>query len=236
MEEDKLNSPAHGPFIVPAAIIVAGALIAWAIVYTRAPRPAPSASSGTAAVSGEAQTPVQNLADDDPTLGNPQAPVLIVEFGDFQCPFCGKFFQESEPRIIAEYVKTGKARLVYRDFAFLGDESRWAAIAAECADDQNKFWAYHDFLYRNQHGENQGAFTKENLKRFAVELGLNRAEFDSCLDTERHRAEIQKDRSDATRIGVRYTPTVFINQQKIEGALEYSVFKDIIEEELAKSK
>jgi protein-disulfide isomerase len=104
--------------------------------------------------------------------GNSQSGVTLVEYADFQCPFCGKFFNESEQTVIANYIKQGKINFVYRDFTFLGPESVEAAQAARCAADQGKFWQYHDYLFSHQMGENQGAFATPNLKTFAVTLGL----------------------------------------------------------------
>ena len=113
--------------------------------------------------------PVSSL---DFTLGNPQAKVALVLYEDFQCPFCGKFFSDSEKNIRDTYVTEGSVQLVYRDFAFLGQESVKASEAARCAADQGKFWQYHDYLFTHQNGENQGNFSSLNLKLFAKEMGL----------------------------------------------------------------
>lgn len=98
-------------------------------------------------------------------MGNKDAQVSIVEFADFQCPYCGRHHELVEPTILNEYVKTGKANFVYKHLAFLGQESVFAAVAAECAADQGKFWEYHDYLFEHQNGENQGAFNKDKLDR-----------------------------------------------------------------------
>ncbi|HEV7424691.1 MAG TPA: thioredoxin domain-containing protein [Candidatus Paceibacterota bacterium] len=111
------------------------------------------------------------VSSSDFMMGSLQAKVTVVEYADFQCPFCGKLFQETEPTIM-NYVKDGKIDFVYRDFPFLGSESIRAAIAARCAADQGKFWEYHDYLYNHQSGENQGAFSDVNLKSFASVLKL----------------------------------------------------------------
>ena len=154
--DSKKKSP--NPFLIPGAIIMAGVLIAGAIFYTNYYKPVPSLSLGSAAApigNKENSAPavfVGDLADDDPFLGSPQAPVTLVEFGDFQCPFCGRFFQTTEREIIEKYIKTGKARLVYRDFPLtaIHSEAQKAAEAAECANEQGKFWPYHDMLYQRQ--------------------------------------------------------------------------------------
>ncbi|KKW28858.1 MAG: DsbA oxidoreductase [Parcubacteria group bacterium GW2011_GWB1_52_7] len=159
--------------------------------------------------------------------------MTVVEFSDFQCPFCGRFYKNVEPRLLDEYVKTGKVRFVYRDFAFLGDESTWAAEAAECADEQGKFWEYHNYLFERQNGENQGAFSKVNLKSFAKAVGLEGSKFDQCFDGGKYTAEVEKDLADARALGVNATPTSFINGVKVTGAVPYESFKVSIEEALA---
>lgn len=108
----------------------------------------------------------------NPLEGKPDAPVKLVEFADYQCPYCGMFKNQIESRLKLEYIDTGKASFDFRDFAFLGRESFDAALAARCAGGQGKFWPYHDKIFENQNGENQGVFSLENLKRFAIDLGL----------------------------------------------------------------
>lgn len=108
----------------------------------------------------------------DFVIGNVDAPITVIVYVDFQCPFCGKFFIETEQTAFASYIKDGKIKLVSRDFAFLGDESLKAAEAARCAGDQGKFWEYHDYLFTHQKSENQGAFSNLNLKTFAKTVGL----------------------------------------------------------------
>jgi protein-disulfide isomerase len=229
------------PYLIPGAILLAGILIAGAVIYGSSPSSFPSGGQGGGKAAlegsgGEKDKPAPaNLADDDPTLGDPGAPVSIVEFGDFQCPFCGRFFSTTEKEIIEKYVKTGKARFTYRDFAFLGQESEWAAIAAECADEQGKFWAYHDYLYSHQRGENQGAFSKENLKRFAKEVGLDEKGFNECLDADKYLDEVRKDTEDGRKAGVGGTPSSFVNGYLITGAVPFSVFQQKIDEELEKA-
>jgi len=117
-------------------------------------------------------TKLDPVTSSDFVLGNQNAPITIVLYVDFQCPFCGKFFKETEQTVLANYIKDGKVKLVSRDFAFLGDESLRAAEAARCAGDQGKFWEYHDYLFTHQNGENKGNFSNLNLKTFAKALGL----------------------------------------------------------------
>ena len=161
--------------------------------------------------------------------GDPDAPVTIIEFADFQCPYCGRFFAETKPQIDEQYMQSGKVRFGYFHFAFLGPESNWAAEATECAADQNKFWEYHDRLYSSQSGENQGAFSKNNLKKFADELGLDTSAFNECLDTGKYTQLIQEESNMASSIGVRSTPTFLINGRPVVGAQPFETFEQTID-------
>lgn len=169
-----------------------------------------------------------------PVLGKNDAKVTVIEFADFQCPFCEKWFTESGANLIKDYVNTGKVKFAYRHFAFLGEESNWAAEASECANEQGKFWQYHDFLFKNQNGENQGAFTKDKLKGFAANLGLNTTQFNSCLDSGKFVSRVTDDTSAGQVAGVTGTPTIFVNGQALVGAQPYSALKAVIDQELSK--
>jgi protein-disulfide isomerase len=162
-------------------------------------------------------------------IGDANAPVTIIEFADFQCPYCGRFAAETYGQLSAAYIASGQVRLGYQHFAFLGQESQWAAEASECADDQGQFWAYHDYLFAHQNGENQGAFTKDNLKTFAVSLGLDPAAFNQCLDNGDHTALVAAETQAAQQLGVRSTPTFVINGQPVLGAQPFSVFQRYIQ-------
>ncbi len=169
-----------------------------------------------------------------PVLGNKNAKVSVVEFGDFQCPFCERWFKDVELNLIKDYVDTGKVKFAFRHYAFLGQESTWAAEASECANEQGKFWEYHNYLYNNQKGENQGAFSKDNLKSFAGFLGLNTSQFNSCLEAGKYSKNVTDDLSDGQKAGVTGTPGTFINGQLVVGAQPYSSFKTLIDQELSK--
>lgn len=169
-----------------------------------------------------------------PVLGKGNAKVTIIEFADFQCPFCGKWFTESEGNLIKDYVNTGKVKFSFRHFAFLGQESNWASEASECANEQGKFWDFHDYLFKNQKGENQGTFSKENLKGFAANLGLDTLKFNACLDGGKYAKAVTDDTKAGQTAGVSGTPTIFVNGQVMVGAQPYSVLKTLIDQELAK--
>lgn len=166
------------------------------------------------------------------TMGNPDAPVHIIEYGDFQCPYCLKFWSETEPQLIEEYVNTDQVYFEYRAYPIIGPESSWAAEGAYCAGDQGRFWEFHDTLFANWSGENVGDYTKENLVKYAKALDLNMAEFESCLSEEKHKGTVEQDAAAAEANGIHATPTFFINGFKVEGAQPYSILKDLIEQAL----
>jgi protein-disulfide isomerase len=168
-----------------------------------------------------------------PVLGEKNAKVTIVEFADFQCPFCARYYEDVEKKIIEEYVNTGKAKFAFRHYAFLGQESIDAANATECANEQDKFWEYHNYLYENPGGENEGAFSKDNLKSFASTLGLDTQAFNECLDSARYQKNVDKDIEEGSKAGVDGTPATFINGVLISGAQPYSEFKKAIDNALS---
>ena len=165
-------------------------------------------------------------------IGSADAPVTIIEFADFQCPYCGRWAADTYPQIDQAYIASGQVRVGYQHFAFLGDESFWAAEASECAADQDAFWAYHDYLFAHQSGENQGAFTKDNLKTFAANLGLDSAAFNSCLENGTYRALVSGQTQAAQQLGVRSTPTFVVNGRPVLGAQPFDVFDQYISEAL----
>ena len=138
-----------------------------------------------------------------------------------------------EPTLIKDYVDSGKVTIVYKHSAFLGQESVWAAQAAECAADQGKFWQYHDTLFLNQHGENQGAFSRDRLKQIAKDLGLDTAKFNQCLDSGQHDTDVKNSSDSATALGFPGTPAFLLNGQKYSYT-NYNSLKAAIEAALAK--
>ncbi len=166
------------------------------------------------------------------TMGDPKAPVYIVEYGDYQCPFCLKFWSETEPQLIAEYVNTGKVYFEYRTYPIIGPESFTAAEGSYCAGDQGKFWEFHDTLFTNWTGENVGDFTQDKLIQYANALNLNAAEFESCLSAEKYKGRVEQDKAQAEADGVHATPTLFINGVKVEGAQPFHALKQYIEDAL----
>ncbi len=161
-------------------------------------------------------------------LGSADAPVTIDLYSDFQCPICRRA-ELMLKSLAAKFIDTGKAKVVYHNFAFIGNESVRAAQAAECANDQGQFWTYATHLFDNQTGENVGAFSDANLKRFAQELKLDTAAFDACLDSNKHAALIQQELEQGRALGIKATPSFFLNGQFIEGLLPPDQFAAAIE-------
>jgi protein-disulfide isomerase len=170
----------------------------------------------------------------DKSIGSPNAPVVVVEYADFQCPYCKQFAVGPEQQLRKEYVDSGKVRFAFRHMAFIGTESVWAAEATECANEQERFWDYQDRLYQEQGAENSGTFSQENLKRFAADLKLDTQKFNECLDTNKYQAKIDQDMAEAQRLGVSSTPTLFVNGQLIRNGSDYPVLQAAVEAALKK--
>jgi protein-disulfide isomerase len=175
---------------------------------------------------------------DDHAIGDPNAPVVVEEFSDFQCPFCRRFHDETLPQIVDEYVRTGKVYFVFRHFPVVdrndpAQESHAAATAAICAGRQNRFWDYHDILFANQNGENIGDYTERRLQAMAEELGLDMGAFNDCYASPDARAAVAADALLATQKGLSSTPSFLINGRAVIGAQAFEVFQQAIEAELA---
>jgi protein-disulfide isomerase len=166
-------------------------------------------------------------------VGAKTAKVVFIEFADFQCPYCERWYQQVEPQIIQQYVRSGKISFFYKHLAFLGQESEWSAQAAECAANQNKFWAYHDLLFQKQGGENQGAFSKDKLIAFAQSLELDMAQFTPCLTNDETLDRVRADTLEGQQAKASGTPTFFINGQRIVGAQPFAAFQAAIDQALA---
>ncbi len=207
-----------GPIVATAIAIGTTVFVAAAILLLRADDPAGGSDAASYAA---------------PVRGNADAPVTIDEYGDFQCPSCGAFARSVEAELVRRYIETGRAKLVFHHFPWIGPESKRAAEAASCAGAQGSFWSYHDLLYANQHGENSGFLSSDNLKRFASQLGLDRAAFDRCLDLGSYRAAVEADFQTGLRLGLNSTPTFIVNGQRIVGAQPLAVFAAVIDAKTA---
>ncbi len=150
------------------------------------------------------------------TLGSTNAPVKVVEFGDYQCPACAAFFNQDQPTLIKNYVDTNKISFTFVPFSFIGSESVAAAQAAYCAGDQGKYWQYHDQLYNDQHGENQGYFSTSRLEGYAQTLGLNMDQFKPCFEDGKYKDQVQSDYNYAASQNVNSTPSFLVDGQLVD--------------------
>lgn len=222
-------------YLLPVSILVAGVLIAGSVVYSvgrKSDNQIPQATAGKqAAAPSVSLAEALTIGGRDVILGNANAPVAFIEYGDYQCPFCGRFFSQVEPQLRDQYIKTGKVKMVYRNFQFLGQESTAAGAAAECAKDQSKFWPFHDALYTAEIAdghENSGNLTRDLFIKLAGSVGMDVPQFTSCYDSNKYADQVKKDTAAAQAIGVNSTPTNYINGQMVQGAQPYSAFKAAI--------
>ena len=190
---------------------------------------------------------------DGNSMGDPNAPIHMEEFGDFQCPFCQRFHEQTEPSLVEQYVNTGKVYFTYRSAGNwvsqnIGGgktESQDAAAAAYCAADQNKFWEMHDILFANLLGEDVGSFTDERLATLAEKAGLDMNIFEDCYSSGKYKDKVQQDYADTIASGVNGTPSFLVTYavngetktKLIEGAQPFEVFQqelDAILQEIEK--
>ncbi|EKE25883.1 MAG: DsbA oxidoreductase [uncultured bacterium] len=170
-----------------------------------------------------------------PASGKNNAKVAMVEFSDFECPFCERFFKETLPQIKKEYIDTGKVKLTYRHFPLdFHAAAMPAALASECANEQGKFWEYHDKIFTEQSkiSGKTGEIISQQLKTWAKQTKLDTTRFNNCLDSEKYKEAVNKDVNDGKTAGVSGTPTFFINGKRLVGAQPFAAFKAVIDEEL----
>ncbi len=168
-------------------------------------------------------------------MGDPNAPVRIDEYSDFQCPYCRRFHEQTLNQIAEEYVATGKVYFVFHNFPFIGQESLDAASASMCAAEQGRFWEYADVLFANQTGENVGAFSRRRLEAFAAAIGLDTEAFNQCFSEDRFKEQVQEDYLSGVNSQVRSTPSFLVNGKLLTGALPFAEFQAEIEAALAAS-
>ena len=216
--------------------------------FTAAPSPSttPTAETGLPAdayteppplATAEALTPTVSNPDPDSwrVMGDPDAPVRIEEFGDFQCPYCARFFDRAEGRLREEFIAAGKVLFIYRNFLVVdsfaddGYESRLSALGALCAGEQGMFWEYHDLLFENQDGENEGAFSASRLRSFASELEMDADSFARCLEEERYADILRADKRLAREHDINAVPSFLINGKVLIGPDEEEFFTAVEE-------
>lgn len=230
LKEKRQKQQKRRQMITIGIIILGAGLVASAMIY---PQIKPI---------GEVVVPEANprpMAEAN-TMGDPNAPVTIIEYSDFKCHYCGRFSDETEDLIVKNYVETGKVYFIYRSMGnFLSSrsgspESENSAAAAYCAGDQGLFWEYHDTLFANLNDEISDPFAPRRLEAFAEAINLDMDSFNACVESGKYTAQVAQDGIDGTAGGVTGTPAFFVNDQFISGAQPYEVFRDAIEAELAK--
>ena len=176
----------------------------------------------------------ENLLEGSVILGNPDAKISIVEFGDYQCTFCYKFHKDTMKRIIEKYIENGDVNFVYKDFPLNGESSIMASEASYCAQKQGKFWQYHDTLYDNWGGENTGWITSDALLGFARDAELNLNEFNLCMNDSLFRQKVLDNEEFAKKINIDATPSFMIFNDnevyRIIGAQPFERFEEVLQE------
>jgi protein-disulfide isomerase len=180
------------------------------------------------------------IQDGSPYLGNVSSPITIIDFSDFQCYLCNRYVKNTEPLLNETYIQTGKVVLVFKHLPNRGLDSMAAAVAAQCTNDQGKFWQFHNLLYGNQKQIDSGWVNKDNLKKFALDIsGLNIQEFDSCFNSDKYTNFIENDIKLALSFDFRETPSFVImnsngsNPEFLQGALPFQSFKAVIDKKLS---
>jgi protein-disulfide isomerase len=192
--------------LVTILIIIAAALLITALLIAPSIRNRLTPVGNVIPITPQARPMADGLA-----VGDANAPVTIQVFEDFQCPACKNFTETVEPSIVQNYVATGKVYYIFRQHPFIGNESSRAANASMCANEQGRFWDYHDMLFTNWNGENQGAFTDKRLVAFAEQLNLDMNEFNSCFQSNKYQDAINQDLAKGQEYGVTSTPSIFVN-------------------------
>ena len=187
---------------------------------------------------GPTEITMETFVENGSTVyGDPNAPITLVEFGDYQCHYCNVFFETIEGDIITNYVETGKVKIIFKDYNIIGSDSVNASHGAHCAKDQGMFWEYHDILYSNWTGENNGWASPENLILFAEEINLDMDKWAKCMDEKLHSKTILTSNEDAKKLQLTGTPAFFVissdgQVSKLFGAQPFEVFERVFNEKL----
>ena len=194
------------------------------VVFNPEPQPAPADPTPPLAPPARVQIDI----GDSPVLGDEDAPVTIIEFSDFECPFCARWYTETKGQIEEQYIKMGKVKLVFMHYPLsFHPQAEPAALASECAYEQGKFWEFHDLIF-----ENQRVISDANYKKWAADLGLDQAQFDDCYDSKKYLADVRDDFNKGRLAKITGTPGFLINGILIIGAHPFTRFQKAIEAEL----
>ncbi|OGY96708.1 MAG: hypothetical protein A2122_01025 [Candidatus Liptonbacteria bacterium GWB1_49_6] len=253
MENENQQAPRRD-YLLSASILIAAVLVSGSLLYSAGDRKNEASDLGLIkeqVPSGSQKASALAISDRDVILGDPNAPVTLIEYGDYQCPYCEKLFSGAEPLIREQYVKSGKVKMVYRNFVVVDNfvpgshESADAALAAECAKDQKQFWTYHDALYRAEGEdqkknpgsfENNGNLNRDLFVKIARDLKLDPAAFTACFDGKKYEGVVSQDGETARALGVDSTPTSYVNGTQVRGAVPFSDFSAVIDGFLAQNK
>ena len=227
-------------YLMPGSIIIAAILIVGAIFISQRPSFSQYKSAQSDAAKEKVSQPEEITVkgvnidfEGFPTMGNPEAKVVMVEYSDFACPFCSRFWQETLSLIKKDYVDTGKILFVYKDFIVVGGDM--GAQAAHCAQEQGKFWEYHDKLF-SRTAEDRSRWADSEVHRgYARELGLNEELLIKCFEERRYQEKVTLSTQEATRNGGQGTPFFLINGEPVFGAQPYSNFQKVLDAALQKN-
>lgn len=214
-----------GFWIALPIVFLLGMGVSWLLMKQSSPA-APAADSQVTIDKNVKRYEINN--DGDPAIGPENAPITIVEFSDYQCPYCIRWYTDVYGRLMSAY--KDKIRFVYRDFPLysIHPEAQPAAEAANCAGEQNAYYAFHDALFSEKSG-----LGTDTYNQYASDLGLNVEQFKKCISERRFKDEVETDSTYGSSIGVSSTPTFFINGMAIVGAQPFEVFQQVIDSELA---
>ena len=236
------HAPARKKGLIPLVIATVAGLVAAALLLTPASGDPRDPERSVAGATRDASQPPVDPADDPLTglvrrdadevtaIGDVDAPVVMLNYSEFQCPFCGKFARSTERTLVEKYVEDGTLRIEWRDFPYLGEESTRAAVAARAAGEQGKFWEFHDALFADQAPPNSGSLTEDHLVGVASDLGLDAERFRTDMSSRTIADAVARDFSEGQQIGVTGTPAFVVNGRPIIGAQPTEVFVDAIEE------
>jgi protein-disulfide isomerase len=234
------DAPARSKATIPIVVAVVAALIAGVMLL--APALAESDGPPVADVNRAGSRPPVDPENDpfahivrrdpkDPTaIGDVDAPVVMINYSEFQCPFCGKFARDTKPELMEEYVEDGTLRIEWRHFPYLGPESQTAAEAGHAAGMQGRFWEFHDAMYANQQPPNSGKLTEDYLVGVAEEIGLDTEQFRQDMTSAAAAKAVKEDFQEGQSIGVTGTPAFLVNGQPVMGAQPTEVFAEAIEQ------
>jgi len=237
---DRRKSPVIPLTIAAVALVALIVTLVGSLGSDDTGDPASQASSSAAGDQGRApeatwERLVRREADDPMAIGDADAPVVMVSYSEFQCPFCGKFARDTEPALIDQYVEDGTLRIEWRDFPYLGSESTTAAQGGRAAAAQDSFWAFQDEMYANQLPPNSGNLDEDYLAGIAEKLGLDVEQFRADLSSQATEQAIAEDFSEGQAIGVTGTPAFVINGVPVIGAQPTEVFEQVIEQAAAEA-